>query len=905
MKRILSSSAVLAAVLAAFPALAERVDAPPRIASVAIGAPADYVVAARTLQLTARTQNNRGAIVRGRAIDWQVSDATRASIDGNGVLSGIAPGPVDVTATDSDASVSGVRTFYIYPASVTVSSDSNTVQAGGSLKLAAQALDADGKTIPNMPFQWFTDLPAVAKVTSNGVLTAVAEGRVTITASLDMGPAYSRFTAFASVEVTRKADYKLRTLLTSNTTSSGVTTLVPAKASVAGNSAAAVVSLSNGGQAIVVSQSGRVQTIFSTGSTLDGQVVVRFDGISVNAQGDVLALAEGQAEWCDQILVLFQASAKWAPKILDDTTRCSYWWPPTGSLGKTGALAYQYNNVLYLRKPDGTVQKVLAQQDHPTPSTTINNISNWSVASSGRVLIEAQNSAGVSNYYMWDGTKLTRLFGVGDQVVNLSSSWANLPVEVNPGEYIVRIGGSNWASLSRLKDGVWSTIALNGQNGIGWVQNAYDAADGNIFFFADTNGGSAVWRYDGTSTTNIALYPDWRHVTQLSAAGGDGVLVYGTAGGPVPQIVRLSGTLSSVVLGPGRAVDGTPAPAIGQSSVLKGINGSSPIVRSGDSLFKVTAGVATTILKPTDPLPNGSLAWLGSVTANRLGDVAFTAQHGAKVALYAYRNGQIQLIADSDDTLSGGQIWGFATWADNQLAINNVGHIAASVNTSAGNGIYLFTGTSAASGRNVARIGGIAPGSTSSFTGIGPIAIDDNDRVIFQAGLSNGKNGAFIWDKGTLKEIVESGQQDAAGKTYNYINNVQAAGTKFYLRVGYSNSNGQLVSDGSATTVLAADGSATTFGTVMSGLFGAEITANSRGDAVFPVVTPSGTALVMRGSDGKDHLVAISSVKGPDGEWFLSIFGAGVSEQGDVIFSALGWLNGAPRLAIYQATPAF
>jgi hypothetical protein len=62
---------------------------------------------------------------------------------------------------------------------------------------------------------------------------------------------------------------------------------------------------------------------------------------------------------------------------------------------------------------------------------------------------------------------------------------------------------------------------------------------------------------------------------------------------------------------------------------------------------------------------------------------------------------------------------------------------------------------------------------------------------------------------------------------------------------------------------------------------------------------------MVRGADGKDRLVAISSVKGPDGEWFLSIFGAGIGEQGDIVFSALGWLNGAPRLALYQATPNF
>ena len=391
---------------------------------------------------------------------------------------------------------------------------------------------------------------AVAKVTSDGVLTGVAEGRVTVTAALDMGSAFSRFTAIASVEVTRRLDYKLVTLLSSNLTSTGVTTLAVARASMAGNAAAAVVSLSNAGQALVLSQNGKLQTILATGSMLHGELVTHFDGISVNAQGDVFALAEGQAEWCDQILVLFKASSKWTPTILDDTTRCGYWWPTTGSLGNNGSLAYQNNNVLYFRKSDGTVQRVLSVGDHPIASNVVNNISNWSVSPSGKLLIETQNASGSSVYFAWDGTKIQKLFSVGDQVLNNSSNFANMPVEINPGEYIARIGGSNWSSISRLKDGVWSTIAMNGQNGLNWVQNAYDGADGNIFFFADTNGGTALWRSNGTSLTNLGLYTDWRHITQLTASGGDSVIAYGTLGGPVPILSKFSGTTSASFLDP-------------------------------------------------------------------------------------------------------------------------------------------------------------------------------------------------------------------------------------------------------------------------------------------------------------------------------------------------------------------
>ena len=61
---------------------------------MAVDASSDYVIAARTIQLSARSLNNRGAVVRGRTIQWQVSDPTRASIDDSGLLAGWPPVPL-------------------------------------------------------------------------------------------------------------------------------------------------------------------------------------------------------------------------------------------------------------------------------------------------------------------------------------------------------------------------------------------------------------------------------------------------------------------------------------------------------------------------------------------------------------------------------------------------------------------------------------------------------------------------------------------------------------------------------------------------------------------------------------------------------------------------------------------
>lgn len=71
--------------------------------------------------------------------------------------------------------------------------------------------------------------------------------------------------------------------------------------------------------------------------------------------------------------------------------------------------------------------------------------------------------------------------------------------------------------------------------------------------------------------------------------------------------------------------------------------------------------------------------------------------------------------------------------------------------------------------------------------------------------------------------------------------------------------------------------------------FGEEVAPNSRGDVVFPALTPSGPVLIVKRADGSDTQVAFGSVHGPDGEWFLNLYGAKIGEQGEIVFSGLAW----------------
>jgi hypothetical protein len=329
MKRILSSNAAVLFLLAAL-AQAQPGASP---SSLSISAPQDYILAARGMQLSVRALNSRGAVLRGRSYSWQVSDANIAAIDGSGRLAGLSPGPVDVKVSDNDSSTSATRRFYIYPAAVTIDSGGGAVQAGDTLKLSAQAKDADGKTIPGVPFQWFSELPALARISADGMVTGVAEGRVTISAALDMGPERPGYSAFLSLQVLRRAAYKLKTLVSSDPAAQGATMLVPVRVAVAGNYVAALTSLSNGGQALVLWQSGRLQTLAVTGSAINGKTVSRFESLTVNSQGDVAVIADAQAEWCNQIFALFPAGRRLRLSSMTRPGAAIVFLPPTPSTG--------------------------------------------------------------------------------------------------------------------------------------------------------------------------------------------------------------------------------------------------------------------------------------------------------------------------------------------------------------------------------------------------------------------------------------------------------------------------------------------------------------------------------------------------------------------------------------------
>ena len=157
-----------------------------RVATIVMSPNPASVVAARTLQVVAVPKAADGSDagdLSDRKISWSVASATpsRATVSPTGLVTGLYPGTADVTV--SIDGVTKTLPVVVTAASLRIDSPTPFTAPGSQVQLTAVVLDANGATLANVPVTWSSSNPNVASVDANGLLTATAEGFVTITAS--------------------------------------------------------------------------------------------------------------------------------------------------------------------------------------------------------------------------------------------------------------------------------------------------------------------------------------------------------------------------------------------------------------------------------------------------------------------------------------------------------------------------------------------------------------------------------------------------------------------------------------------------------------------------------------------------------------------------------------------------
>lgn len=157
--------------------------APVPVATVTVTLQQNTIVAGSTTIASALLSDAQGVPLDARTIDWTSSAPSIASVDAIGQVTAVAPGSATITATSEGRSGMATLTVLPVPVASVVVSGAAAITPGASVQLSAVVRDANGATLTDRSIIWGTTNTGVATVSVNGLVTGVAPGTVTISAS--------------------------------------------------------------------------------------------------------------------------------------------------------------------------------------------------------------------------------------------------------------------------------------------------------------------------------------------------------------------------------------------------------------------------------------------------------------------------------------------------------------------------------------------------------------------------------------------------------------------------------------------------------------------------------------------------------------------------------------------------
>jgi hypothetical protein len=157
----------------------------PEVATVTVTPASSTIAPGGTVQLQAAIQDEGGSTLSDREITWSSSDNAVATASSNGLVTGVAGGSATITGTSEGKSGTATVVVETPVASVVVSPDAATITLSETVSLAAATLDAAGNELTDREVSWSSSNPDVASVSGTGLVTPLADGTVTITATVE------------------------------------------------------------------------------------------------------------------------------------------------------------------------------------------------------------------------------------------------------------------------------------------------------------------------------------------------------------------------------------------------------------------------------------------------------------------------------------------------------------------------------------------------------------------------------------------------------------------------------------------------------------------------------------------------------------------------------------------------
>jgi uncharacterized protein YjdB len=204
---------------------------PAAVASVSVNGGGRALEVGETMSLSAAAKDAKGSVLGDRTIVWSTGDPQVVLVGSTGLVTAVGPGTAAISAS-SEGKSGEVRVTVNAPkpkpkppepgpvpapapvpvavASVSLTPDAPAITTGSTLQLSVAALDDKKKPVTDRPVTWKSSDERIAKVSADGLVTGVAKGSATITATVEGKSASSRVTvneatvAVASVLLTAK-----------------------------------------------------------------------------------------------------------------------------------------------------------------------------------------------------------------------------------------------------------------------------------------------------------------------------------------------------------------------------------------------------------------------------------------------------------------------------------------------------------------------------------------------------------------------------------------------------------------------------------------------------------------------------------------------------------------------------
>ena len=174
---------------------------PPMVATITVSPTDPSIEEGQTQQFEAMAMTDDGMAIPDAMITWMSSDDGVATIDADGLATGVNGGVTTITAIADGVSGTTMLTVTEPPpppppvvATVSVSPPMASIEEGGMQQFEAMAMTEDGMVIADAMFTWMSSNEGVAMIDAGGLATGVSAGEVTITATADDIPGTATLT---------------------------------------------------------------------------------------------------------------------------------------------------------------------------------------------------------------------------------------------------------------------------------------------------------------------------------------------------------------------------------------------------------------------------------------------------------------------------------------------------------------------------------------------------------------------------------------------------------------------------------------------------------------------------------------------------------------------------------------